>query len=559
MEIKSLTNFTENNNKNIRKSTSLIFPYNNKIHERIWEGSENNTNINKNIGNNKNNILNKIDRKENHLLILHKINIKDKKYKFYKKGVEDIFNDENLFLNDKYMNNRVIVGRNKSSKFKPNYISNLHSKKNLGSYNKFRYYLTSSIKNNLLGKNKRNELSKSIKRKNLIDKNLINTYDYPDNNNYSICSSNSRCDNLRKSLNIFGKRSSIFFTGQNLISDHELKMVYQQFLEREKDNKKKELNNKDKENTNKNINKNIGKSTINKEIKSRLNLQEKILNKYKFTNKENQKLINKILKHTSKNNNDILLMNQIDDYRYKMEKIDEDKRMNQDSIYNNTIYWLSSLGNYSNNKIKKGEEGKMTNNSNNSTFPSIYSYMRKTNNNSKEAIYDNYINNFQYSFGSNSTLYCDLESSIPPLYAFILSDNLKNNEKIRNTHIDNNYYLNNKNNSFINYKLKKNISVPSLNNQFNIKEKNNIKDLNVEGKRLIDLEIEMSKNLEGKKKRLIKANYNDDETDTKTFAYSTVSDIFNFPKAVKNALELHSNKDIQNKWILNIVLIILIF
>jgi hypothetical protein len=289
------------------------------------------------------------------------------------------------------MNNRVIVGRNKSSKFKPKYISNLHSKKNLGSFNKFRYYLASSIKNNLLGKNKRNELSKSIKRKNLIDKNLINTYDYPDNNNYSICSSNSRCDNLRKSLNIFGKRSSIFFTGQNLISDHELKMVYQQFLEREKDNKKKELNNKDKEN--KNINKNICKSTINKEIKSRLNLQEKILNKYKFTNKENQKLINKILKHTSKNNNDILLMNQIDDYRYKMEKIDEDKRMNQDSIYNNTIYWLSSLGNYSNNKIKKGEEGKMTNNINNSTFPSIYSYMRKTNNNSKEAIYDNYINN----------------------------------------------------------------------------------------------------------------------------------------------------------------------
>ena len=547
MEIKSLTNFTENNNKNIRKSTSLIFPYNNKIHERILEGSENNTNINKNIDNNKNKILNKIDKKENHLLILHKINIKDKKYKFYRKGVKDIFNDENLFLNDKYMNNRVIVGRNKSSKFKPNYISNLHSKKNLGSYNKFRYYLTSSIKNNLLGKNKRNELSKSIKRKNLIDKNLINTYDYPDNNNYSICSSNSRCDNLRKSLNIFRKRSSIFFTGQNLISDHELKMVYQQFLEREKDNKKKELNNKDKENTNKNINKNICKSTINKEIKSRLNLQEKILNKYKFSNKENQKLINKILKHTSKNNNDILLMNQIDDYRYKMEKIDEDKRMNQDSIYNNTIYWLSSLGNYSNNKIKKGEEGKMTNNSNNSTFPSIYSYMRKTNNNSKEAIYDNYINNFQYSFGSNSTLYCDLESSIPPLYAFILSDNLKNNEKIRNTHIDNNYYLNNKNNSFINYKIKKNISVPSLNNQFNIKEKNNIKDLNVEGKRLIDLEIEMSKNLEGKKKRLIKANYNDDETDTKTFAYSTVSDIFNFPKAVKNALELHSNKDIQNK------------
>jgi hypothetical protein len=31
-------------------------------------------------------------------------------------------------------------------------------------------------------------------------------------------------------------------------------------------------------------------------------------------------------------------MKHIDDYRYKMEKIDEEKRMSQDNNYNKTIY-----------------------------------------------------------------------------------------------------------------------------------------------------------------------------------------------------------------------------
>ena len=117
-----------------------------------------------------------------------------------------------------------------------------------------------------------------------------------------------------------------------------------------KNNMIKDINNK--------LFKKIYRSTIDKEIKSRLHLQEKILNKFHNHNKENQKIINKILKKTSKDNNDILLMNTIDDYRIKMEKIDEDRTINQNNNYNKTIYWLSSLRNYPNKSKNNGDDDK---------------------------------------------------------------------------------------------------------------------------------------------------------------------------------------------------------
>ena len=570
-EKKAENNSDESKTKLFRYSKSLIFPYKNNNQEKgSLEEPDKKININKqkNLISKSTRFQNK-DQNENHLLIVHKINIKDKNNKFYKQGVNDIFNDENLFLNDKYKNKRVIVGRNNKNNFKTNFISNSYSRKNMGNYNKFRFYKSSTIKNYALLK-KRNDLRNSFRKNNLIDKNLINVYEQRDNKqNYSISSESSRYD-FRKSFNMYGKRSNIFASGQDVISDTELKLLYQQFLDREKENKKKlikkkiELSNKDQENIkNKNnmikdinnkIFQKIIKSSIDKEIKSRLNLQEKILKKLHNNNKENQRIINKILKKTSKDNNDILLMNTLDNYRIKMEKINEDKAINQNNNYNKTIYWLSSLRNYPNNKVNNGDDDKMSinNNSNimnnNSTFPSIYNTMRKTTT-SKDDIYDNYLNNYQYSFGNNSNLYCDIDSNITPLYAFILSDNHRNNEKIRNSHIDDYFIFNNKNNSNINYKQpKKNLSVPSINNKIYINDKNCIKDINVEGKRLIDYEMEMSKSLEGKKKKLIKMNYNEDETDTKTFAKSTLLDNFYYPIAVKNAFQLHYNKEIPSNY-----------
>ena len=557
----------------IRYSKSLIFPYNLKEYKNHDE-KENNIIINNNFLFNKdkdNSLKNLSEKNKKHLLIIQKINIKDKKNNFYKEGINNIFNDENLFFSDKYKNNKVVVGKNSTNKSSNEKLfPNVFKKKTLSNFNKKRFYKASTIKNFTFGKFRKDELSNSLRKRNGIEKNNFN--DYPENiNNYSISSLNSRFDH-RKSLNLYGKRGNIFISNQNNISDNELNLIYKKFLDKEKENKQKEIkllklniknsinkkdvkdikNNKIKEYQNKTLIKDIDnklynkffKNTIDKEINSRLNLQQNILNKYQFMNKQNQKLLKKILKKTTKNSNDILLMNQLDNYRIKMEKIDEKQKMKKDNIYNRTIYWLSSLRNYPNKDINTGKN--ILNNINNSSLPIIYKNMRKSNQ-VKDDICDNYINNLHYSFGSNSNLYCDLESNISPLYAFILSDSLKSNEKIRNTHIDDYYTINNNICDNYNYKqLKKNISVPFLSNRFNLNDKNNtqgLKDLNVEGKKLIEQEMRISKQLEGKKKRLVKTVYNDDEIDNKNFAESYLLDYYNFPKAVKNTLELHNSKD----------------
>ena len=537
-----------------RYSKSLIFPYNGK-QMRFFEDSQNPSNNNiKSLNKEKENSL-----KKKRLLMVEKINIKDQKNSFYKEGVSEIFNDENLFFSDKYKDKKVVVGRNQSNisnkaKFEVNFIT----KKNLGNFNKKRLLRSVSI---------RNKLTSSFKKRHnnaLIDRNIMNV-DYDNNSNYSIGSISSKYESFRKSFNMYGKRSSFFFGRKNFISDSELKIIYKSFLDLEKENKKKEAKstkinfkndiNKTQQikliNNNKMFKKlfkyknNNSNRDIEKIIDSRLNLQEKILNKFQNINKQSQNIIDKIIKNTSKNSNDILLMNQMDDYRVKIEKIDEEHKLKKENNYSKALFWLSSLRNYP----KNSDEDKISNNnsSNNNinkdtSFPIIYKNKRKMNQ-QKEDILDNYMNNYHYSFGSNSNLYCDIESNISPLYAFILSDTLKSNEKIRNSHI--NDYYNSKILTKENLKkLKKNSSVSYLKKNINMNNSQEIiKILNIEGKRLIDCEMDISKKLEGRK-RLIKLNYNDDETDTKYLAKSYVYDKYHFPKVVNNAFELHSNQEI---------------
>ena len=539
-----------------RYSKSLIFPYNAK-QMRFFEDSQNPSNNNiKSLNKEKENSLNK-----KRLLMVQKINIKDQKNSFYKEGASEIFNDENLFFSNKYKDKKVVVGRNQSNlsnkaKFEVNFIT----KKNLGNFNKKRLLRSVSIKNK--------PTSSFRKRHNnaLIDRNMMNV-DYDNNSNYSIGSINSKYESFRKSFNMYGKRSSFFFGKKNIISDGELKIIYKSFLDLEKENKKKEIKST-KINDKNNINKtqkikdtsnnkiyknnlfayknNNSNSNIGKIIDSRLNLQEKILNKFQNRNKQSQNIIDKIIKNTTKNSNDILLMNQLDDYRVKMEKIDEEHKLKKENNYNKALFWLSSLRNYPKNndedKISNNYSSNNNNINNDTSFPIIYKNKRKMNQ-QKEDILDNYMNKFHYSFGSNSNLYCDIESNISPLYAFILSDTLKSNEKIRNSHI--NDYYNSKILPKENLKkLKKNSSVSYLKKNFNMNNSQEfIKNLNIEGKRLIDCEMEISKKLEGRK-RLIKLNYNDDETDTKYLVKSYIYDKYHFPKVVNNAFELHSNQDI---------------
>ena len=245
--------------KALRYSKSLIFPYNSKQYKPFEEP-------NNNVQNNNNSLLNKDNSpKKKHLLILQKINIKDKKNNFYKEGVKDIFNDENLFFSDKYKDKKVIVGRNQSTiKDKSKYVINFVLKKNLGNFNKKRLFKSTTLKNHIFSKFRRDELGNSLRKKiksDIIDKNIINA-EYENNSNYSVCSINSKYENMRKSYNMYGKRASFFFTGNNYISDGELKIIYKNFLEKEKENKQKEI----KEIKINDINNNNDKDTNNNKI-----------------------------------------------------------------------------------------------------------------------------------------------------------------------------------------------------------------------------------------------------------------------------------------------------
>ena len=538
--------------RNSNKLTKSLPALNRSNYEEI-------ENLNKNIQNNINTIYSK-NKKEKHLLVVRKININEKKNNFYKKGVNEIFNDENIFLNKNYEDKLVIIGRNNSRLFKKKNINNSHSVKNINNFGKQRMYKSSTDKINLYSK-KDNfndsgaDISKNLIKKKYVDKNIINAYDFQNNkNNFSINNNSiiSKYENLKKSFNIYGKRAPIYFSGNNYITDGELKIIYQNCLERVKKNNIKELlkiklNNEKKNIDNKDIkNKNllykkIFKTTIDKEMNSRLNLQQKILSKFQDENNESQKLKNKIIKITSKDN-EKLLINQLDNYRIKMEKIEENERINKPYIYNKTIQWLSSLRNYSKDQIKIDNEDSIKK-INNSTIPIFNKNIRSMINikYTKDNIYDNYLNNLQYSFGNNNNkFYYDIESNISPLYSLILSENHKNNEKVRNSHIDNilNTNKNIKNSSNNDYRiLKKNFSTPLLNKK---KYSNNFNDdLKIEGKRLLDFEIEMSKNLQGKRKKLVKTIYNEEEVEPKIFAKSYLLNNFYFPKGIKNTFQIH--------------------
>ena len=516
------------------------------------------------------------NKKDKYLLILHKINIKDSKNNFYKKGATDIFNDENLFLSQYYKDKPVIVGKSKASLFYVKFYNNNNGSKvtkNINNFGKRRFYNTSMTSKSLYTKkenmqpqrNSSDSITNDLRKNKFVDKNIKIAYDFQNNKNNVAANAKSiigKYEILKNMYNIYGKRAPIFLSSNSYITDGELKIIYQNFIDKVKDSKKKELltkklddkkyikkdrdkaaneNNKSVKHKNKNNNntlyKKIFKTTIDKEMYARLDLQEKILNKFQYNKKENQKLINKIKANTNKSSDD-LLINQLDEYRNKLEKIEQIERKNQENNKNKTIYWLSSLRNYPQNSNKNENENSQ-NNINSSSLPilkknnsSIYSIKY----NSKDDIYDNYINNIHYSFGNNSNLYCDIESNIRPLCGLIIPGNYKENEKITNTHIDDNLIVNKNinNNSIYNVKqLIKNKSVPSLIN------KNTDKELKIEGKGLLDYEIGIYKELKGKRKKLIKMNYNDEDIDSKIFAKSYLLNNFYFPKAVKNTFDLH--------------------
>lgn len=433
----------------------------------------------------------KIIKYNKHSLFLKKINLKENKNKYYFEGVNHIFNDEKIFLDNNYKGKKIVVGKSKNNNRRDIIVRKTHK-----NYTKKMNFIKGKSKNI----------------------NSISSTNNTNNKNYAF-QLNNNTNNDSNLLSAKGRK--VIWAGKkndNYISDDELKSIYQECINRENEGLKEY---KEKSKNTSFIN-NIHKSPSVKEVNNMLNLQSLVLNKHKLRKIENNKMIDRLLKHTSKNK-DTLLMNQLNDYRLKKETIDEEEITNiikyNPNFKNSNIQevekkleWLSSLREYKNdNKINNNRNRCIS--SGVKDLPSSQQYF--------------------YSFDKRD-IFFDLSGKIRPLFAQITPKIYKENEKIRDTL----HEIKNKNKTSINFK--------KINNTFfnNKKSKLNLyKGLNIRGKKLLNFEIELSKELEGKKKKIVQYPYREDEITNKLFAKSYSVNNFFVPKSVKNTFELHYNKE----------------
>ena len=424
------------------------------------------------------------NNKNKRLFIARKLEPKDIVLNnFCRKGIKEIFNNEKLYFSDKYCNNTIKIGNGNKNLILSNPKINIEKKK----FVKKKTMNLSSLRT--LSKVK--TLWRDSQRNKLDDSNI---------NNLSIL---SRYDYRKLTMNHSSliKRPSISFKDKENISDIELKIYFQ--------NIKNKINEKNKSRNDKNflyiINNNrntSGNKSIANEIKNRLFLQEKILNEFKTYNMNNINIIKK-LKKFSKKNKDNLLINQINNFGEKKYNNNNSIKKQNTENHLKMIEWLSSLRQY--NNLQK-------NISLNKKYGQMYTGSNSTNNIKKEQILENYINKLHYSFGNNCTLYSDIDSPLNPICSLIKPENLK----------------------------KKEISKISYHNEKNKNKKNYLPI--IVGKSLIDYEIELTKELEGKKKVFFQRNYPEDDIKPLTFANSVNIVKTKINKAITNTLYLHNNK-----------------
>ena len=416
-------------------------------------------------------------------LFLKKIDLKDSSNKRYLEVIHKIFNDDKLFLSNYYKNNKIVVGK---------------------SHNK--------SETNLLQKNNLHKKYYFKKQPNKMKERTL--------------SSATNITNGTTSLNLSPKNRKYYLkTKENFVTDEELKNIYQKWINKEKRNE---------QNMNK---KHLKLNKINnfsfKEFEGILNLQNLILNKRKENNIKKNKIEQKLLRHTAKNR-DKLLMNQINNFRIKREEMEELDNQNIESSINNkttinngkkkgniylkdlevNLLWQTSLRDYQNNitiNKKPNLNKKRCNSSNIMDIKNRYTSF--------------------HSFDKRDVIYNPNEKS-NSIYAQITPSNNKDNEKIRDTlnecNICSKHFRRNKEK----YKLENKIFY-----------KTKIFDgLNIQGKKLINFEIELSKELEGKRKRLVKIPYSENEINSKIFAENNnINNKIDMPLTVKNTVKLHYN------------------
>ena len=420
-------------------------------------------------------------------LFLKKIDLKDLSNKYYLEGIHKIFNEEKLFFKEYYKDNKVVVGK---------------------SHNK--------SETNLLQKSDFKKFC--FKRQVTLNKPKDRTLSSATNITY-------RTDSLKPSSK--SRKYNNYKKKENYITDEDLKNIYQKWIEREKDNKNK-------------VKKNLKFSKINnfstKEFNGILNLQNIILNKRKERNIETSKIEERLLRHTAKHRGR-LLINQINDYRIKKEEIEElDNKNNEENINNKTVnnnlyltqeqklrdlnknmQWLTSLRDYDNNNL------------NNIIIKKQPTQLKKRCNSSNILNLKNRYISF-HSFDKRDIIF-NLSNKFDSIYAQITPSNNKESEKIRDTFKDLDIFPRNSRRNKEKYKLENNI----------LYKTNMFDGLNIQGKKLINFEIELSKELEGKKKRIVKIPYLENEIKSKIFVETNKINKIDIPQTVKNTVELHYN------------------
>jgi hypothetical protein len=340
---------------------------------------------------------------------------------------------------------------------------------------------------------------------------------------------------VNESINQNNKGRKVVLVGKKndkFITDDELKQIYHECIIRENESNLQLSTIKSKFNKSKSFingdNKNISSEH---EVNNILNLQSIVLSNFKLKNMEENKMIDRLLKYTSKNK-EKLLINQINDYRLKKEKIDEmDKNKIMSSNpnnrnfkeVNNKLQWCTSLRDYRNKIEVNNEKNRRLSHSNKNGFLSP--------------------NKNLYSFDKRDIVF-DLSGQIKPLFAQISPKTYKENEKIRDTLKDLKTQKKTGKENNINNPSNNRNSINRQKSFFNSKgiRRNLYKGLNIRGTKLINFEIELSKDLEGKKKKIVQFPYKEEEITNTIFAKSYSANNFYIPKSLKNTVELHYDK-----------------
>ena len=429
----------------------------------------------------------KKSEKSSHYLLVKKINIKDKTNKYYSKAITKIFNYANKFLEQNYEGKKIIVGKECSFK-------GLKELKD--------YFFHKNKKRRTIRKN---ELKSSIIffNQSLRAKNSKLYLDQTKNNSI---------ETLNSIINKFPKKDYIT---KYPLSDNELKKIFQEGAEREKQSKNKkieffdessrvnELNNNKKRNKVKSA-KNIIK-TERMNLNNMLHLQEKILKDNIIKDKINKKIINKLMSAVLKEKSKLLMNNKKELLIIKNKEENKEINNYKKSIKGDMVMknWLSELR--LNNKDKK-----------------------KININKKEIIY--YNKNINSSIDTNDKYNnININSNKLKIKRPSLFKKYKNKEKISVYNKLKSISVDNADSNRLNNNNKNETMNPNLYNTLYIK-----------GKNLLDHEIKISKELFGKKKKIIQYSYNPEEISNILFSKSKSLNNVTTPKAIINSLEIHN-------------------